>query len=81
MVLQFLRNHKDNGVPSFVNSLVAKGEPWRLIYYDVVSVWVGRNLFVDGSKVLTYHLLMSDDSIVDVDASLWILTDVKEEFR
>ena len=81
MVLQFLRNHKDNGVVSFVNSLVAKGEQWRLLYSDVVSIWVGRNLFIDGSKILTYHLLMSDGSIVDVDASLWILTDVKEEFR
>lgn len=81
MILQFLRNYKDNGVVSFANSLVAKGEPWRLFYSDVVSVWVDRNLFVDGSKILVYHLLMVDGWIVDVDASLWILTDVKEEFR
>lgn len=77
MFLQFLRNHKDNGVVAFNNSLIAKGEDWRLHFHDVESVWVSRNIAEDGNQVLAYYLTMNDGSTAKVDAATWMLTDVQ----
>lgn len=77
MLCLFLRNSVDNGVVAATNALIAKGEPWRLVYRGVLSMWAERNIAVDGSRILAYCLLMPDGSIVRVDTFDWLLVEVK----
>lgn len=78
MFLQFLRNDKNNSIPAFNNSLKQKGEPWRLHFYGVQSLFASRDITTDGSKVISYHLTMKDGTSTIVDAATWMLTEVSE---
>lgn len=76
MLCFFLRNSVANGVVAFNNALIAKGEPWRLVYRGVLSMWAERNLVSDGSRILAYCLLMPDGSVTRVDTADWLLVEV-----
>lgn len=76
MTVMFLRNHKDNGLVGFNNSLLAKGEPWRLVYHKVKSVCANRDILNDGRKINSYILFPYNGETVTVDASIWMLIDI-----
>lgn len=77
MFLQFLRNHPDSNKPAFNNSLIEQGEPWRLHFHHVRSMWADRDIAGDGNKIYSYHLTMEDGSTTKVDAAVWMLTDIE----
>ena len=66
MFLQFLRNHPDSNKPAFNNALIDQGEPWRLHFHHVESLWADRDIAGDGSKIYSYHLTMADGSTTKV---------------
>lgn len=76
MTCVFLRNHKDNCTVAFNNALIARGEPWRLVYTGVQAVWADRNFSDDGSCVIDYRLCLCNGDVVTVDTALWILSEV-----
>lgn len=76
MLCLFLRNSVANGIVAANNALIAKGEPWRLVYRGVLSMWAERNLASDGSRILAYCLLMPDGSVTRVDTADWLLVEV-----
>lgn len=81
MTVIFVRNHKDNGLVGFNNSLINKGEPWRLFYHNVKSVYANRDILHDGRKINSYTLFPYKGETITIDASVWMLSQVDAQFR